>query len=642
MRRQALALIIQPFKNRLMPREQLKEAADECVGQLLALVGAFPNIRFNFVLPGSVLERIDPFALSQLRDASRRGTIEWLITGYSEPFLSLSPPWLTTANIRCALETLNEHLGCQASGYLPPFSNWDPHYIELLRAQALEYVVVDQAQLPPSCRTMLGCWVTEQLGASVTLVPAHTLHAYSAPSNVAQWLDTHFERDERENGNTKLLGLRFLLPLELADQPTGFAWLRELAQTAENRVLQYQTVRISDYLFDTPPQGLQYLHPSITLNDGQTEVGSNFRNWLFCHDQVGILHRKLLEVCDMLTARSSARQIEPLLKTLFAAQDINRFLPATGTGFESVADRCWSYRTLLGLEERMHAEDKLKGGQIRISEYLRNGTKNIIMLNKGLQVYIDYRTGGTIFEMDVLARHYNALALYARRNPGEPKLIAPGESKSAFCDHLLPPGMSAEEFFSPTRTELGDFHQGRFDYAVKKSATDVKTILTRNGALLQREKNCPLTMEKVFGIEGERAKLSFAYKLTNSTLAEYAFDFALELPLLLPGAVEGKARMGCAQGVWRNLGWERVVLEGVTELYCEDSSIGVRIELTMPKPMTVWCYPLGGGSADHPDYQGTVLVLSQGVVLTENSSWSLMGKLTFRKSRRARGAADAL
>jgi hypothetical protein len=62
----------------------------------------------------------------------------------------------------------------------------------------------------------------------------------------------------------------------------------------------------------------------------------------------------------------------------------------------------------------------------------------------------------------------------------------------------------------------------------------------------------------------------------------------------------------------------------------------------MPKPMTVWCYPLGGGSADHPDYQGTVLVLSQGVVLTENSSWSLMGKLTFRKSRRARGAADAL
>ena len=638
MKRHTIALLLHPFKNRLMPRPELKDAIDNFVQNLISLAFDFPHLRFNVVLPGYILESINTLLLSNLRDLQKKGTLEWLLTGYTEPFLSISPVDLTIDNVNHGMQIFSDLTGEMPSGILPPFSNWEPSFINSLCRSGLNYTVLSRELLSNFSRSLCGYWMVEHAGNSMALIATHIIHSTIAPADFKDWLEKVFSQDNSES--SKFLAIQYMLPLHNYNESDPFRWLRFAAEEIDNHILNYQPVRISDYLHSTQPLGLQFI-PSSLYTGIEEPAGIHFLNRLYSHDQIGIMQRKLIETWDQISSITDQKIALPLKKQLYSVQDINRFLPGKESGFECLSDRLWSYSKLIEIEKTLHLKNDIKGGQIRITDFIKNGSKSIILSNKSLKLYVDHVNGGQIFEFDYRDRLINLCAAYNPLPHQPPNIIAPGKSRTWFIDHILPEDCKGWDFINGNGKDLGNFLSGQFEYKVRKASSGVKVILSRQGSFLRADRFCPISIEKVFGLEQDGSILSFVYQLSNPSLMAYSFRFATQLTLSLPGLSTGQVRLVHGSETIENLGLEYTRLESKTRWSIEDKTGGLKLLFQTQKPIDIWLLPtsLHQGSADPST--GLGIVLSTVVSLDPSSKWKMIGKLTCKKLRKKGTMEDA-
>ena len=639
MKRHAIAFLLHPYKNILLEKSALRQAVDAFAQKFIDLAAQYQNLRFNLVLPGYMLECIDPMMLLKLREIQKRGGLEWLACGYTEPFISFSPWWLSKENIRAGLDLFEELTGVRPAGYLPPFSNWEPSYIDALREAGLHYAILSKSLFPRESQRLLGYWTTEYAGAAIDLFPAHLLHRFSAPDDLGTWLDEIYAQDNGGISRVKLLCIDYLVPISAGVDT--FAWLSRAAVTLEKLMVRYQPILFGECIAVHPPIGLQYIPSSLALNREETETHPYFLNYLHTHDQIGIMQRKMMEVAEQVESLGNARQYQPLKKKLFFAQDINRFLPSVAGGFANAAVRLYCYEKLIEIEDEIAQKNAPRGGQVKIADFCKNGSKVLIMSNRSHKLYIDHTNGGQLLAWDYRPRSINLCAGYAAHPYDVPRVIMPGRSKTGFVDHIIAPGVGSDEFANGSYIELGDFLTGRFDYKIKKSAHGVKADLSRNGSVLQNEKGLPLSLEKVFGLEGDNAVVSFVYQFSNHSLVSYSFKLAIEITLLLPGAPAGKAQLSRGRVSFKNLAHERFSMPQATKWALEDYMAGIKLLFVTQKPVDVWCFPVGDESGAVSAYQGITFVITAPVVLDENTPWSLIGKIECHKKKKAR-TGDAL
>lgn len=637
MKRHALAFLLHPYKNVLVSRERLKESADRFAEILLALAAEYENIRWNVAMPGYILESIDGILLSKLREVQKRECLEWLCCGYTEPFLSFSPAALTRENIRTGQELLTEMTGAHPSGFIPPFSNWEPSHISSLKELGFNYAAVSNGLFPQEFRSQCNYWATEHQGSSLLLFPLNILHRFSAPWDISGWLDQRCSDTTSRSGTTKLICISYLLPLVTNDRSDSFDWVRRIAETLEKNILQYQSVRFEELLAMNPATGLQHLPPSLMLNRQGESALTDFQNYLHTFDQVGLLQRRVMEVSENLAGRGSSKHLIPLRKELFYAQDINHYLPSSSGGFLSSLDRQWSYAKIIKVESHLHETDKIDGGQIRIADILKNGSKSVIMSNKSFKAYLDHRNGGHLFELDYRPRAVNLCAGCSTKQHKIPRLLVPGKSKTAFVDHVVPHDADYQSFMAGNCEELGDFFDGAFEYTIKKTPSTLKCALIRNGSI-SGEKTSPLTIEKVFGLEGDHPRLTFVYHLSNHSLIPLTFRFATEITIHLPGACEDEAYFSGGKVSESNLSQAHFSVDALTSWNFTDKMTGMQVAFTTQKPVTLWCFPANDISKP---YQGTTMVITTLVDLQENEPWKLMGKVECKKIRRKAKELDA-
>jgi hypothetical protein len=639
MKRNAISLLVHPYRNILLPPAELKQAVDSFADSQLKLTTEFPNVRWNLCLPAHLVECMDSILLSKLREVQKRGNLEWLCCGYTEPFLSFSPVWLTQENIRMGVETLTSLTGAKPMGFAPPYSNWEPSHIPTLDAHGLSYAVLSRALFPAASREYLGYWATEHMGTSVLLFPVQMVHAESAPADVSEWLESVFSRGKPCSSGIKTLCIDYLLPLAPKPAVNPFDWLRKAAGAIEQSLLQYQTVRMDEVFTESTPLGLQYVAANLVFNREDAESAPIFQDYLHTFDQVGLMQRRLMEVAENIRDRDSTKQLTQATRQLFLAQDINRYLPARVSGFADGDDRLWTYRRLIEVEEQLHDLDDLKGGQIRIADFMKNGSKSAVMSNRALKVYIDHRSGGHVMELDYRPRRVNICATYASTRFEVPRIVTPGVSRTSFVDHVLAPDARWEDYAAGSVPELGDFVGTPFEYTVKKTSDSVKCVLVRNGSTTVSDKTLPLTMEKVFGLDRDTASLSFIYHLTNPSLIPLTCTLAIEVSLYLPGAEHGEAHIAAGKTTCTDLVNERFAASDLTRWSLVDHRAGMQIILSAQKPVDVWCWPCAGSGAGV--YHGTTMMIVSRVELSGGTPWKLMGKLECRKARTKGKVIDA-
>jgi hypothetical protein len=642
MKRHSIAFLIHPYKNSLVSHNILKEAVNDFAKTVLEIAASHQNIRLNIVMPGYFLEAVDPMLLLQFRELHKKGAIEWLTTGYTEPFLSFCPQWLFNENIRHGITAFQEYLGCRPVGFVPPFSNWEPSYIDVLNGAGIQYNVVSRSLLASQFRSKLGYWATEFAGSSTVLFPVHSVYPSTVSGNMETWIGDQFKADAATSLPVKLLCIDFLCPLLPQDMAVTQQGLRDAAAVFDRLLLTYQPICFTEFLSSNPPQGLMYLPQSLVLRRDDSDTAPHFVNYLHSFDQVGIIQRKLMDIADSVGAKRDSKHMEPHKKTLFFVADINRFIPSKSSGFTRLHDRMWCYDKLICIEQDMRERDGVTGGQIRIADFLRNGGKSIIMTNKNLAVYVDHKNGGSVFEIDFRRRRFNVCAGYNPSRHALPMVIEPGLSYTMFVDRIVDTATLPEAYRAKAAAELGDFYCGAYDYKIKKTGDGIKVSLHRQGSLLQGERNCPLGMEKMLGLEKDHPELSFVYQLTNNSLTPYSFRLAIELTVSLPGIATDTAFLQSEKKKINDLRSGIVELSQVTQWQVADPSCGVMLACSLQKPVDVWCIPAVPPGVEPQQSEAITLVLTTPVALDGNGIWSLMGKLQFKRVALSRRQADEI
>jgi hypothetical protein len=527
---------------------------------------------------------------------------------------------------------------------MPPFSNWEPSFVPVLRRLGLRYALLSCAALPMEARNRCGFWSAGHAGDFIALFPTHILHHFSAPADITDWMEKLISRDESGQGGEKLIAVHYLLPLQPQGGIDPCRWLSYAVEEIDKRILLCRSVLLQEAASLQPPLGLQHLPACLPLHeppDGQAP--HYFLNRLHSFDQIGIIQRKLLEIYDRAAAVKDGRLAGRIRHLLYFLQDINRFLPLKNSGFTVLSDRQWMYSQLIGIERTLREHEGTSGGKIEITDFLRNGNKSITMSNNALKVCIDYKYGGRIFELDFCDR---AINLCAALNPAQhalPDILSPGKTWAAFIDRILPEQTAPADFTGGTTKDQGTFAGGAFEYKIKKTGSSVKTVLSRQGSFQRDDKTIPLGIEKVFGLEKDAPSLSFVYQLSNNSLAPFSLTFAVELYLSLPGAAGHDAHLVAGKTVYPNIGWESVILQKTTRWNLNDLASGVRLQFFTQKPVDVHCLPVPGSELGSDPSCGIRLILAVPVTLAQSSTWSLIGNIRCRKIReKQKGASDAI
>ena len=627
MRRDQLILLLQPYKNGLMPKRRLTESVNRFARLLLELCEKYPRLRFNVALPGYILECVDPLVASSLRDMAKRGSVEWLCMGYTEPFLSFSPLWLTSENIALGTKVFSELTGEAPAGFVPPFSNWEPSHIDMLGGAGFQYAALSSALLAKNEANAPGYWITEHTGNSMAVFPARSYHAHNAPESVTGWIRELYP-DDTPDGAPRMLILKYMYSLETdggdnararhaappredgnhqgkgrndsdnhgkSHQNSGHhphtpqEWLEQISAEVEKHILELQPLRFRDVLGNIPPLGLHYFPPSLVPSHNEPAT-PYFLNHLHCYDQIGVMQRKLMDVSDSVREIRDSKQAVKLKRLLFFAQDINRFLPSERAGFSVASDRLWTYGKLIEAEREIDELRDSQGGVIKLADFLRNGYKSAVMSNRALKLYLDHKNGAQVYELDYRERLFNACAAYNPAVRQRPNVIVPRESRLGFRDRIFTGPLNYEDYARGTIKDCANFSDSQFEYTFKNSPQGVRILLNCAGGFNDGSRDCPLTMDKVFGLEKDGAALSYSYKLVNPSLTGYAFTFGIELPLALPGCGHGNARVVSGRTKAAINGREPVIINDTAEWAIEDTEAGVRIEFVTQKKVSLWLF----------------------------------------------------
>ena len=637
MKRDALALLLHPYKNGLVPRSVLKDSIGRFFTELFSLQQRFPQMRFNLVLPGYILECADPLQLAQLRDLGKRAVVELMCTGYTEPFLSFSPPELTVKNIRYGLNVIEELTGMVPRGFLPPFSNWEPSFIADLRQAGLRYVLLSNELLTAETRPLCGYWVTEHAGSSIGLIGTTELNLSAPQTDFIEWLRQTYIRNTAQVMDPFLV-LHYLLPLCSPKTDETHTALRFTIEELEKNLLSYQPVCLSDFLETTSPVGMQYI-PTSLQTGRRGAVDLHFLNYLFSFDQIGFLQRKLLDIFDRLQSSGDSRFAEPRLRDLFFVQDINRFLPGAESGFEVAADREATYARLVKIDHAIDALQKNDGGRVSINDYLHNGGKTIILANSALKLFISHLAGGQLIGFDLRKACVNLCSVYNPARRKQPDIIVPNASRTWFLDRILPETLSGNDYEALIAGDTGDFHSGAFDYKIHTTTGGINVSLVRTGSCRHDEHMYPLRIEKVFGIEHEHPELTFVYQIHNPSLMAVNFTFATELNLYFPGITSGQVRLTAGKNSYDQPGFRFLRLPDLTYWEINDRSGGIQLRLQTQKAATLWLLPQTPASQSR---QGIRAVLTWPVTLEPSSQLKLLGKIICKSLRRESGGDDAL
>jgi hypothetical protein len=538
------------------------------------------------------------------------------------------------------MNTFTEFTGTKPSGFVPGFSNWEPSAIDILRAAGVHYVVLSKALLPPRYRSYCGYWITEHMGSPIAFFPAHVVR----PSEAEKMLNEvdPFFRDDRQNASAvKLLCIEFLYPFS-GPVDGAPAALRTAIRNLDNMLLTHQSVRCTEFFSSNFSLGLHYVPSSIVLRRDDAEARPYFLNEFHTFDQAGIIQRKMMDIAENIAARKDAKHFEPMKKTLFFVQDVNRYVPSRSSGFMQYGDRKWCYEKMIEIEQALDEKDDIKGGQIRINDFLRNGNKAIIMSNKNIALSIDFKNGGQVFEMDFKSRHSNVCGAISTARHLLPMIIEPPLSRTAFIDHCVTEETGIDGFLRNSFTELGDFFSGDFSYKVKKTPTGIKTVFNRNGSLMQGEKNCPLNLEKVFGLEKDFPIVSFVYQFSNHSLTSYAFKFAVEMTFALTGIGSDKARITQGKNVHDDFDKKPFSMDGINQWTLDDVQSGIRLDFGLQKAVDVWCFPAQAPSGSLDGSHAVTMVITAPVTIEGSKAWSLMGSIVLKKLRMQKKEGDEI
>ncbi|NPV09933.1 MAG: DUF1925 domain-containing protein [Anaerolineae bacterium] len=167
--------------------EVFRQAFDSAYLPFMGLLERHPSFRCGLHYTGPLLEWLEaeePRFLSRVATLQTRGQVELLGGALYEPILAVIPDADKAGQLKTMSDRLEKRFGARPSGAWLAERVWEPHLPRYLSRASLSYTILDQehfekAGLPSG--QIDGAWLTEDVGYTVSLLPASTDLRYLIP-----------------------------------------------------------------------------------------------------------------------------------------------------------------------------------------------------------------------------------------------------------------------------------------------------------------------------------------------------------------------------------------------------------------------------------------------------------------------------
>ena len=674
--------------------EVVRQRVEEVVVPLLERLASCPTVRCGLHLSGTLIEWMAshaPPAMKALQLAVRDGRVEPVGGGYFDPILAAIPEHDVSGQLRLASNQLDRRLGKKPSGIWLVGRTWDSSLTTQLHRAGYAYTLVDESNMVATGldREGLGGYlVTERAGFSLALFPIHSQLQRQLSGLAAGALRQHLRRhlaghDERD----VTLAFEGLVPGERLDS------LLTLVEVAGAQHHWIKTTTFRKFLDRRAPAGRVY-PPSISRSLGLDDSleGLGWERFLVEYPEVNELHKRMLMTSYRVQRMRMAAQgrtrgqadavdperlralLERACRALWASQHHAVYWHGTHLGLYDAGRRMRTAARLLEVERWV---DEALGAdparaRSRSVDFDCDGFPELMVRSGSLGAVVAPHRGGGLLALDlldrarplgpVLRRHQEAYHVTSGENEiqlvdedeDSVNVVASLESTAeldsrmwfdrgarlCFLDHFLGPGTQLQSWQRGRYLEAGDFVDEPYQLMTEQEPTgedELVVQLGRSGTVEQEGQSSLVRVEKRFVFSRSLPRLRVEYRLVNRYFEPVRTHFGVELNLMLPGCLDGRATYSAVTGNEDLLGdlGEARQLEGVSYLELIDESCDLVVCCYIEEAADVWMVPVetvnrvDGALGRH--YQGVNLLIHRSTDLWGSEEVAMDLRLEFTK-----------
>ena len=700
---------------------------------MLEALERHPNVRVSLHNTGPLVEWLRqhrPDYLTRVKTLVDRGQLEVISGAYYEPIISSLPEADRVGQIKRMNRQVQEDFGYQAQGMWLAERVWEPSLPKYIAEAGIKYTILDDNHFKAVGLTdddLYGYYMTEDQGSTVAVFATGQPLRYQLPWKPVEQVITWFG-ETLKDGQVAVMGddgEKFgLWPGTFEYCYGDTQWVEHFFTALEQNQQWLQTIHLSQYMAEHPPIGAIYLQTASYIEMSEwslpTELSYQFnkllheldkpedenvrrflrggfwRNMMVKYPEINFMHKKMLRVSKKVYNMPAGPAREMALDHLWRGQCNCPYWHGlfggiyyphirTGTFGELILAENDTDRLGFGSQHQVVNEGRLEGiVEAEIADHDCDGNNEVLLSGSGQNLYLAPFRGGTLFEWDLRARHFNLLNTMTRRqepyhktltdfaarmqqhesqssaggttadgqgeNGGggevksihdivtvkeqglEGKLFYDWYQRSGLLDHFIDPATSLDDFYRAQYGERGDFVNQPYaltlEAASNHSAAVVK--LERAGHVWDGPDFVPVTVQKVLRVGANSSEFSVDYRVTNDDSRERSFTFAIEQNFaMLSGhapdsyyEVDGSRPHG-AEADLAAMGESAAA----SSVRLTNGWFGVQVELGWDVPATLWRLPVetvqNSEAGFERVYQASCLLPHWPLALQAGESWSV-------------------
>ncbi len=437
-----------------------EELFDKCYKPYFDVLEDFPGLKTTAHFSGPLLEWIRehrPEFLRRLRALAQAGQLEILSGGFYEPLLSLLPHDDAVGQIRMMNDFIREELGAEPRGLWLAERIWTPALPAILHEAEIEFTLLDDTHFNYAGLRedqLDGYYVTEHLGAPLSVFPISKFMRYAVPFKQPQEILDYFGRMREQFGFRGIAygddGEKFGGWPDTYDWVYKQNWLRNFFSALEANAHWVQTASFAEYIDQHPPTGRVYLPmasyeemmewalPTQTAlefgalkkelaDKGVAEErsriflrGGQWNNFMTKYSESNNLHKKMLYVSRKVEKlrRLQPTQSDDAVRELYRGQCNCAQWHGLFGGLYLNYLRHALYQSLIAAE--CLADEEMQTGEaiefsLRILDFDLDGRQEYLAENQNMNAYVAPAYGGTLFEFDYRPARFNITNVLRRR-----------------------------------------------------------------------------------------------------------------------------------------------------------------------------------------------------------------------------------
>ncbi len=580
------------------------------------------RLRFSLFLPGRVAEvwnRRNVACVVNMRSAIREGNLEVLGGGFYDPMLPLFPTVLQKMQIEKLSSLLEKVFLSEPAGYFSSSMSWEIAMTEVLARHGFRYALVSESSLQEClglATRVSGWFTTEDRDSVMQLLPV----AEDLSGALLKGPDEFLSMAESlgESDNTWTLAL----PVPVTDAAAidaFFERIRENLSRVPNRLWTLS------HLFEEPSRGKVNLMSGVGSSVGLPKGSRSCRELLLRRPESDLMHKSLLIAnshAESMLGEKEARIVQERLLPVMAPEYYADLYDEKG--IRSPVVRWKGSREIIAVERDIEKMARLDGRRVEVSDFLRNGYRQILVNGPSVQFLLEQHSGASLRTLVYKDSRVNLVS----------SLKQNGDIPRAFVDHLLPKSVSDFRQIDSALNDGSGALVSPYDYQIERSEDSLGVLMrSEQMADLENERHV-LHVEKRFALVRKNSALDVSYALSNGTFSTVRAYFGTELSLGFRQVFGKRAYSLKIDGRKVSLdGTEPLLYPEASEIVLKDGLLSYAFRFRFERPARIALSWIMGAShsAAPTDVQGIRLFVFWDVELAGQNIESLKVRMDFSR-----------